>query len=464
MKNFAICFLFLFIPAGSLFAQQTIGFSNPQNIEPLLDYRLPDWGYSNFQIGFNVLSNGIKAKAFSNEGLRYSYDFTVAPAYEVYEESEERIFSLATLLSLGYQRSLNRQQNSDFNTESENKNNQALSRLFLNVNYKRYVTGNSFILAASDFDLSFRRQFEQARNDGQLLVEQTQHLRRINFSPRFGFGFGRIRNVGPVIRALRLRERARALNVSLDFTNEDIQSAADQFTRYQGYLETYDRPQKYFWGDMNDATAADLGSLDAFDMLYLTDVLNEAIGTRLEGWEVTGGAVFNYSSRLDRTEDDGLTRNFRSRKEAGAFISGRWYKNTSLINQFGAFGDVTLTYPIDPQDSLLPDETPQRRASLLLGVSWLYNITDRMLLQTSLTNFYNRTKVENNSLPLTYSEWSDQLQLSMNLSVYVENDLSLNFLLRPSLRYSGDTINEGHLKLFTWRAAMGLVYGFNQLY
>lgn len=464
MKYFITCFLLLLIPASSLLAQQTVGFSNPQNIEPLLDYRLPDWGYSNFQIGFNVLSNGATAKVFSNENSTYSYDFGVAPAYELYKESEERIFSLATLLNLGYQRSMNRRQNSALSTESENAANQLLSQLLFNVNYKSYVTGNSFIFAASDFDISFRRQFDQARNNGQIIGEQTQHFRRINFSPRLGYGFGRIRNVGPVIRALRMRERARALNVPVNFSNEDIQSAADQFTRYQGYLETYDRPQKYFWEDMDDATAADLGSLDAFDMLYLTDVLNEAIGTRLEGWEVTGGAVFNYSSRLDRTEDDGLTRNFRTREEAGAFISGRWYKNTSLVNQFGVFSDVTLTYPIDPQDSLFPDEALQRRTSLLLGVNWLYNITDRMLLQASLIDFYSRTKIENIFLPITYSEWSNQLQLSMNVSVYVENDLSLNFLLQPSLRYSGDTLDEGHIKLFSWWAAMGLVYGFNNLY
>jgi hypothetical protein len=448
-----------------LFAQQTLGFSNPQNIDPLLDYRLPDWGYTNFQIGFNLLNNGGKTKAFSTEDLRYSYNLSATPTYELYRESEERIFSLATLLNLGYQRRLNRQQSSAFNSESEDKENEFLSRLFLNANYKRYVADNSFILAASGFDIAFRRRSDQQSDGGQLIEEQIQHLRFINFSPRIGYGFGRIRNVGPVIRALRMRERARALNVAVNFTNEDIQSAADQFTRYQGYLENYDRPQKYFWGDMDNATTTDLSALDTFDMLYLTDVLDEAIGTRLEGWEVTGGAVFNYSSRLDRVEEDILTRNYLTTTEAGVFISGRWYKNTSLVNQFGLFSDFTLTYPLNQQDTSPFDDTVQRTASMLIGASWLYNITDRVLLQTSLADFYTRTKIENSLLPSNYSQWSNQIQLSMDLSVYVENDLSLNFSLSPFLRYSGDTVNEGHTKFFFWRAAAGFVYGFsNSLY
>lgn len=75
----------------------------------------------------------------------------------------------------------------------------------------------------------------------------------------------------------------------LDFSTQDILDAATQFTEYDGYQQTYDRPEKHFWSDMDESTAPDLGSLSTFDMLFLTDVLDEAIGTRLEGWEAIGG-------------------------------------------------------------------------------------------------------------------------------------------------------------------------------
>ena len=55
MAKFLTGFLgfLLCVSIFSASAQESVGFSDPANLEPLLDYRLPEWGYSNFRVDLN---------------------------------------------------------------------------------------------------------------------------------------------------------------------------------------------------------------------------------------------------------------------------------------------------------------------------------------------------------------------------------------------------------------------------
>lgn len=153
-------------------------------------------------------------------------------------------------------------------------------------------------------------------------------------------------------------------------------SAADQFTRFTGYQEIYDRPQKYFWRDMDEMIKTDLAALDPFDLLYLTDTTLEAIGTRREGWEVRAEATLNYSTRY--TEDDTFqsgsnTSNSTTLQPA---ISGLWSKNLSLKHQLGLSGNII---------SLIRLNSDASNVTLAnVSAQWLYTITDRILSRTSI--------------------------------------------------------------------------------
>jgi hypothetical protein len=105
-----------------MFAQETVGFSDPDNIQPLLDYRLPHWGYTNFYLDFSLDGNlrNRNSDAEQNSAGDHQYSSQVIGNYTRYRESEERIseYSLSPFIdfSLIDQNSFNDNEsnNSDF--------------------------------------------------------------------------------------------------------------------------------------------------------------------------------------------------------------------------------------------------------------------------------------------------------------------------------------------------------------
>lgn len=471
MKKYIICLLFISVSTLPLAAQQTVGISNPENIEPILDYRLPDWGFTNYQLRFNFRNRGFNENVQSTKSSSSILDIGARPSVHLYKESEERIFSLRVNMNLNYRFFQSNQQESNLLAKSSNRDNALGTSLRINSYYRKYISSNNFLYFSGNFNLTYQRDVNKQKIDGQLDEDRLGFYRRIEMEPRIGYGIGRIRNVNPIIRALRLRERIKAVNADFNLTDQDIQNAAEQITRYDGYSSIYDRPEKYFWQDMDDAVSADLSSLGAFEMLFLTDVLDEYIGTRREGWEIIGGASFNYSNTLNRDEDhlnNGSSpitdRTLIARKTVGPFVSGRWYKNTSLRQQYGVFGDATLYYPIGKQGDDSGNITElKRKAIALVGVNYLFNITDRILFTAEFSELYTRTKSETTFDPSTeYTQWRSRLQLATNLNFYIENDLSLNFSVRPTLIHLGLADQEESTRIFRWNIGVGFIYSFGE--
>ncbi|MTI86741.1 MAG: hypothetical protein FH748_02095 [Balneolaceae bacterium] len=65
MTKVTIGTFLIFLLSVSSYAQDSTGYSNPDDFDLLLNYRLPDWGYSNF-----VLSTG----SFDIQGHNYDKD------------------------------------------------------------------------------------------------------------------------------------------------------------------------------------------------------------------------------------------------------------------------------------------------------------------------------------------------------------------------------------------------------
>ncbi len=466
MRYLLICFLLFFISANSLFAQESTGFSNPDSLQPLLDYRLPDWGYSNFYVDFDANGNGFNQKTDSDQEVQKSGNIGLAPTYNLYRESEKRIIRLNTRMDLFYNRQVDKLSAIPGGPDTRDSGTGFETILNFSSSIREYRTEQSFFYGQGTANLRFNRDKSEEERNGSLITKRVSYDRTFSLSPRLGIGFGRVRNVSPVIRAIRLKERTDALNSDLKFTNGDILSAADQFSRYDGYQQTYDRPAKYFWGDMDEMTSANLGSMDAFDMLYLTDVFDEAIGTRLEGWEIIGGLDYTYLNSLNRDEEtvgagEQVTRNTSVNNQLGIFLNGRWYKNTSLNKQWGLAGNMMLQYPLNNNNLV------KRNLLIGAGINWLWNVSDRILLQASLNESYNRSKREAAVIGGTtteFSTWSNRITLSTDLNYFIENSLAINASVSPSLMHQGDNLNEDSLnnRRFDWGFRLGLRYYFDR--
>ena len=403
-------------------------FSNPQDLQHLLNYRLPSWGYSNFYLDFNSDGQIQLLKESGNQGRRFN--FLAIPAYDLYHESEKRIYSLNSSANLIY----------DYeNRNPNNRDNTFRSTIHLNGTGREYLHSKIFLLLNEQLDFDYRYITSEEPNT---VGKKYKYNRHFESHSKLGFGFGRVRNVTPVIRAVRLNERYRTINGSGYLDPKEIRSAADQFTRYQGYQHRYDRPEKYFWRDMDKAVGDKISALNTFDLFYLTDVLDENLGSRFEGWDIAAGGIFNYTNIMSRTEysvSSQLDRNSSISKQPGFFVKGRWFKNISLRHQFSFSVEGQRMYPIT-------SDFTKWQTDFTGSFEWLWNVADRYILKTRLIDNYHANKSSSLSIR-DHISWINYTSLGTNLIYFIENRMALTGGILYSLNYRGDSSSNNRFDL-----------------
>ncbi|MEX0905483.1 MAG: hypothetical protein WD604_06235 [Balneolaceae bacterium] len=323
MKKTILIFTILFTISVPAFSQTTVGFSDPDNIQPLLDYRLPEWGYENLFLDFSL--NGLQTTSYQDEDNISDSNFSMqfSPDYSRFRESETRQSSLRAF------------SNFDYSGESgeDEKSREFQTRINLGATERFYQENSDLFFSGTFSGIFFQNRFRDEETlQGTVIIDESLLNRSFSTTFSIGVGYGRVRNVNPMIRALRLNERFEALNTDQSLSVADVLTASEQFTRQEGYQRSYDRPLKSFWQDMDQLLSPDLSALDPFDLLYLTDTSVETIGQRQEGWEITGTAGIGYSANYIREEDDISGTTSSNLSQFTNFIPriyGAWYKNLS---------------------------------------------------------------------------------------------------------------------------------------
>lgn len=212
-----------------VFAQESIGFSDPDNIQSLLDYRLPEWGYTNFFLDFSMDGNltNRKSDAEQNSAGEHQYSSQVIGNYTHYRESEARVseYSLSPFIDYSLF-----DQNSFNNNESDNSDFQIL--LSWNFNEKFYRNDSDLFFTGSFYGAFRQSKTKDEENfQEEISIDDTRLSRTIDPYLSVGIGYGRLRNVNPMIRSLRMNERLNALNTGQILTQTDMTRSAEQFTR-----------------------------------------------------------------------------------------------------------------------------------------------------------------------------------------------------------------------------------------
>ena len=113
----------------------------------------------------------------------------------------------------------------------------------------------------------------------------------------FGIGWGKIRDVTPVISALQVKERIGSLGYDDKFSIDQISKLAGVLSQYDDYTAIYERPDKYFWNDF-EKSLSESGmkhNFTNFEQYYITDVLKQIKYVRKEGLKVGLNLMFDYS-------------------------------------------------------------------------------------------------------------------------------------------------------------------------
>ncbi|MEX0844145.1 MAG: hypothetical protein WD022_02645 [Balneolaceae bacterium] len=472
---------FISIP---IYAQESIGFSDSTDFQYIIDYQLPDWGYSNFYISTgrfqsnNDYRNTNQNRYFTNPVATVSYDekreshnttISISPSYQYYRQSEKQILSLNTNLyfSSGFRSNSTKLEGSTTNDaydlqerDSDSKLRGASASYIIDLNTKYYVRDDVFLSVALDGDINFTRQDSETifHLEPERDRDEEEFSRNILFYPRLGIGLGRVRNVAPQIRAIRLKERYQQIS-DQSFTNDEIIESAEQFTRIQQYKSTRDRHQKYFWGDMNELLSGKLDEVAAYDLFYLNDVLNENLGQRYEGFDIRINGIYRYTNSLRRDEttldgDTQLNRNISINRLTGTSSRLRLYKNLSLNHQLSFIAEYELVFPLEKSHNIKYD------TDIFADFSWLWTITDRYLLTTSLRNYYSKPVYKDR---ITDSDqFTNDTYLTGSFSYFIENKLSLTGSLSAKLGFyeqqrTDATYDTNQIR---WSAAVNVRYYF----
>ncbi|SMO42289.1 hypothetical protein [Gracilimonas mengyeensis] len=486
MKKPALPFalLFLTVCSSPLFAQQSIGFSDSTDFQYILDYRLPDWGYSNFYLEsgsfqssgeylriddelFDISQSGIVTT--DTDHNTHSIRINLTPAYRYFRQSEDKTISLNTRLGVntclqGSSRQLEYEY--DSNTEiralgydRDIYNGSYGSNYQVDLSIQNYLNENFFLLTAIDADFRYQWTDYSRKGSDDILPKRRRDLleRRLYLNPELGIGFGRLRNITPQIRAIRLNERYKSLGEA-SLTNREIIATAEHFTKLRGYQRTTDRYQKYFWGDMNQVLSGKLDAINAYNLLYLTDVLNETLGQRLEGFETSISGTFSYFNRLRREEskqlgETSIDRDTDINKALITTATIRWYKNLNLNHQISFVSENNLQFPLEDESDL------KWTLSSQTSFNWLWTLTDRYLFTTRLQNQLLNPKRKLNTSNFDYLR--NTTYLSGNLSYFIENRIALTGGASVGMEiYNRESVVTMKEKLFNWNVNASIRYYF----
>ena len=390
----------LLMSAGAVRAQvpgeapRSVGVSAPDSTQPIRAYRLPSWHWSRWG-----LQGDGQADWVESAGTRTGLD--LSPSYEGFWESERRTARLdfTPRVSLSYDE--NEEGGDDF---------YALS-VYGDGTYRRYIRESVFVFGRG----AARVGYENRSNTDEAGRRQFTNLDIQGV--RVGVGIGRVRVVTPIVRALRIQERMRAVESGASMTDADVQAAAQQLARRPGYEAVYDRSDKYFWRDL----FSEIGATDApspFDAFYVADVLREPVGVRREGAEIRVGPTGSYDWRLSRRTVDGQLagREVDERGTVGGFVEGRWFRNVTLHHQLGMTAEGVYMHFVDSVGPL------DHRIRGFLTAEWLWVIADRVRLDTEI-----QTRLDYQHDPVGNGKFRpfSNSRLRSDLRVFIENSLSL---------------------------------------
>lgn len=423
-------------------AQESIGFADADDIQALLEYRLPDWGYRTWDATFDVNGTGMDVSD-KGESLIQAQNRGMLGSRLVWRNfGEQRDWSTSARLDGSYDRS----RWSDGTWEHRSDNLQGLGSLDGEV--IEYLGGGPFSVGALLLGSAEYQEYDAFHATADTTTDDTEY-RRAN---RFGFqptvGIGRVRDVTPVIRAKRLSERLVALGRP-PLTAGQVRQVAAVLAREYGYRTVYERPDRHFWRDVLEPMLDPARPLSPFEIYYLRDVMQEDIGPRLQGRRLEFG--LGYTEDFVQVSGEGWKR---VERDVSVKATVAW--NPSLNRQVdvsvgGRWGNEGRVY----------GQTDLGRLFLNLGYDWI--LADRCRLDSAARADYTYRESDMGGIQRNLlAGFDSRLRFRVEDQVHIVARLGLGFNEWNGTGLGGglDTIQ---LNGWEWSYGLGLEYALDRL-
>ena len=382
-----------------------VGYAEPSDIGPLLDYRLPAWGWRTLDMGLQFRYDS------SDRRQKADHDLDLESRWRHHFESENRTWDLDVRFS-GHHR------DGPPNNLTDSVRDGKAARLVVAGSWDQFVTSDVAVRSG----LWASHAYSESEVD-----DRTNIIRGSSLSPTLGLVWGRLRNVGPLLRAQRLSERLVALGRPA-LSTEQVQATARLFAQHSGFALVYDRADKQFWGRVLDNLP--LGEpLEPWEVMYLAEVLDEIYGNRLQG------SQFNFEGRSWYNGGS-----YRGEPRYSSELGWSVYHNTSLNTQLHFRGQIERRWHFGGIET-----------AASASVNHLWNIADRVMWTSSVLALYYDSKT---------SEWihdyGRQITASTQWDYYVENTL----VLSPGVEIQArDTLNRDYVD---WDVFVHLTWFFDR--
>ena len=369
------------------------------DISFIKQFRLPAWKYDGY--GFSISGMGYnKCYDAGRYNRKESYDLTLNPNYQSRNESEGLISE--------YKIDLNGNFNYYRKSRTDYKN---ISRTItvnpiLEFSRKYYQSSQGYVNLAATVNYGYNYK----HGDNSYYYENFESDTVRHFTTNFlaGFGTGKVRDVTPVIRALRFRKRYNSLGKA-DISESEVKELAKVMSKYPGYKYVHERSGKNFWDAAFYSLGSKMDGLSGYQTFMITDALKEEVGTRLEGSEVN----FNLQYTRYEANHDGIFADYVT-AIAGPILNSRMYTNLSIKHQVGVelmAGFFFPTSDIKPFDNSFLGS---------FRLTQLYSLVDRILY-----NFDARFTIQNENYGYS-SNGGVVLEVFNNFSYYLEDNLYLS--------------------------------------
>lgn len=230
-----------------------------------------------------------------------------------------------------------------------------------------------------------------------------------------GYGNGKVRNVTPVIKALRFSKRYSSLGKG-QFNENEIGEIAKVVSKLPVYYDTYDEGSKYFWDAMYKAANGKMEGLSGYETFMVMHGLNDLSGIRLEGSELSANARYIWMDENDNNSGNYQNGNIESRYGIFApYLLARYYSNRSIDYQIGFEAEGSYQIPTSEKELF------EQNILVRLNHNELYCITDRFLYVGNANFLYQDIKYDKNDAEQRY-----EASFRNDFTYYLEDNISLN--------------------------------------
>ena len=460
MKQLFVLLAFFFSSIIEINAQ-TYGLDNTDP-SVFTKFRVPDTDlrslWFNTSLNFwsdkteNISSDNINASTHNYKSSEFNY--ALSPNYYLLNESDSMNLSLKVNLTGQYSRYYYESIYSGDSYPNTIKQNTYSANLVTDFTYNRYVNnGDAFYSVSASMNVIMDDMKRDENYGTSTNIYEGSKTQSYTFS--FGIGGGKLRNVTPVVSAIRFQERLKQLNLLNDnLSDKTIENLAQQLYKQTYYSDVYDRSGKYFWQGVEKTLSGDGVSLNDLNMYaanYLMETVNEIRFMRQEGFITGIDLQFNYLNNYDASTYYNYSLTEQLFMLVNAYVN---YSTQLNLNSQLNFGISVSSGP-----NVLAKPSGKQKYYLNSGIGYNYELTDRIV--TSIGNTFT----------LIFIEYSNQQKLLTNilnfsLRYFIEDNLSLNATYswqhtdyKYYTNYYSDTNNYHYVNIgFTYYLQRGFLF------